>query len=317
MFCRPFQREGARGSVSRKSARRFGVPGNASSNSVRRSLSCRVSSRHTRKIKSSYHVYLSSFHDKYPLSGSRLPVLPFPPHSDADDSGTVSVDATQHDDAFFGPVPSEIEIQNALSSLQQVFGSASRVKHVRNICYCKLDSEVGEVPNTPLVNQVSSDGPETDWKEPSLSSYNPRMLQADGSDKAAFAIHLLQNDTFVQRMVNSLSSDKSVWEAVLNNEVVRELRKAITSERDRSSNGMDNNDSPNAKNVIMRLSDAAKAKLMEAFEKITKLVKKLFQSARRWKAAYEGKSNSFKDRLRVSVMLSIMIFLIVVVDRLY
>lgn len=31
---------------------------------------------------------------------------------------------------------------------------------------------------------------------------------------------------FVQRMVLSLSSDKTVWDAVMNNEVVRELRES-------------------------------------------------------------------------------------------
>ncbi|RDY00282.1 hypothetical protein CR513_16540 [Mucuna pruriens] len=115
-------------------------------------------------------------------------------------------------------------------------------------------------------------------------------------------------------MVKSLSSDKSVWDAVLKNEVVRELSKATTAERDGSSNGTVNNDSPNTKNVIMRISDAVKAKPMEAIEKITKIVNNLFPSTRHWKAAYAGKSNSFKEKPRVSVMLSIMIFLIVVVN---
>lgn len=32
----------------------------------------------------------------------------------------------------------------------------------------------------------------------------------------------------VQRMVISLSSDKAVWDAVMNNEVVRELRESVT-----------------------------------------------------------------------------------------
>lgn len=73
----------------------------------------------------------------------------------------------------------------------RVFGSASR-QHVRNV------DEVDHVTNTSLVDQVFSDGSETDWKEPSLSSYNPRMLQTDVFDKVTFAVHLLQSDACVQ-----------------------------------------------------------------------------------------------------------------------
>ena len=87
------------------------------------------------------------------------------------------------------------------------------------------------------------------------------------------------------------------------------------AERDRSSNETVDNESPNTKNVFMRISDAAKGKLMEAIQKIMKMMKNLFQSTRHWK--YAGKSNLSKDKLRVSVMLSIMIFLMVVVDRFY
>ncbi|KAH1219698.1 hypothetical protein GmHk_12G033564 [Glycine max] len=278
--------------------RRLGAPDSISS-SLQQSL-LRVSSStssHTRKIKSSLkHVYLSSSHNNMNLS----PLPSFFPDSHVQNDGD--------GDAIFGPVPSDSDVENALITLQQVFGSASR-QYVRNV------DEVDHVTNTSLVDQVFSDGSETDWKEPSLSSYNPRMLQTDVFDKVTFAVHLLQSDACVQRMVKSLSSDKSLWDAVLKNESVRELRSTITAERDRSSNETVDNESPNTKNVFMRISDAAKGKLMEAIQKIMKMMKNLFQSTRHWK--YAGKSNLSKDKLRVSVMLSIMIFLMVVVDRFY
>lgn len=89
------------------------------------------------------------------------------------------------------------------------------------------------------------------------------------------------------------------------------------AERDENSDETVDNDSPDTKNVILRMSGAVIAKLMEAIENMTEIVKKLFQSARHKRAAYAGKSNSFKMKLRVSVMLSIMIFLFVVVGRFY
>ncbi|KAK7341116.1 hypothetical protein VNO80_24040 [Phaseolus coccineus] len=246
-----------------------------------------------------------------------MPVSSFSSHSGADYSDTVFVD--DDDEPLFGPVPSPTQIQSALTSLKQVFGSSSPVQHVRNRYYYQLDMEVGDVKDTPLVDQVDSDlsEAEADWEEPSLCSYNPSMLQADLFDRASFAIHLLQTDACVERMVRSLSSDKSVWDAVQKNQAVQELRNALNAERDESSDATVNNDSPDTKNVILRMSHAVKAKLMEAIETITEIVKKLFQSARHKKAAFAGKCNSFKTKLRVSVMLSIMIFLFVVVDRFY
>nr|KYP67914.1 hypothetical protein KK1_021529 [Cajanus cajan] len=217
------------------------------------------------------------------------------------DSNALSIDSTQHDysHALFGPVPSETEIENALSFLQQLYWSSPLVTY------------------NPSVDQVPSDGLETDWTEPPLSLYNSRVLQDDEFERNNFAIHILQSDACAQRMVKSLSSDKSVWDAVQNNELVRKLKKTISGESDGSSNGMVNNDSPDTKNIIMRMSDAVKAKLMEAIEKITRIVKKLFKSEHHCKTSCEGKSNSFKDKLRVSVMFSMMIFLTVVLNRIY
>ncbi|CAJ1934295.1 unnamed protein product [Sphenostylis stenocarpa] len=278
------------------------------------SSSSSSSSGHARKIQSSCLVCLSSPCKKDPVTASQMPVSSFSSLSDADyPPDTVSVD----DEVFCGPVPSPTEIQTALTSLTQIFGSSSPVQHAKNTYYYQLDSEVGHGTDASLVDQVCSDLSETDWKEPSLCSYNPSMLQADVSDRASFAIHLLQNDACVQRMVKSLSSDKSVWDAVRQNEAIQELRNALKAERDESSDGTVASDSPDTRNVIMRMSDAVKAKLMEAIENITKIVKKLFQSAHHRQAEYAGKSNSSKMKLRVSVMLSIMIFLFVVVDRIY
>ncbi|XP_014518866.1 uncharacterized protein LOC106776072 [Vigna radiata var. radiata] len=270
---------------------------------------------HDHKIKSSYLFISSSPCKRDPFSPSQMPVSSFSSNSDdADHPNKVFVD---DDETLFGAVPSPTEIQTALTSLKQVFGSCSPVQHVKNTYHYQLDREVDHVKDTPLVDQVDSDLSEADWKEPSFSSYNPSMLQADVFDRASFAVHLLQTDACVERMVRSLSSDKSVWNAVQKNQAVQELRNALNAERDESSDGTVDNDSPDTKKFILRMSDAVIAKLMEAIENITEIVKKLFQTARHKRAAYAGKSNSFKMKLRVSFMLSIMIFLFVVVGRFY
>ncbi|PRQ32438.1 hypothetical protein RchiOBHm_Chr5g0046391 [Rosa chinensis] len=51
--------------------------------------------------------------------------------------------------------------------------------------------------------------------------------QPQGRQRVYEAFSLLQNESSVQRIVVSLSSDRAVWDAVMNNEVVRELRESF------------------------------------------------------------------------------------------
>lgn len=54
---------------------------------------------------------------------------------------------------------------------------------------------------------------------------------------------------------------------------------------------------------------------MEVFEKITKLVNELFQPQENEKTTTSGGTDGFKEKVRTSFMLSIMILLVVVVAR--
>ncbi|KAL8192805.1 hypothetical protein R6Q57_027253 [Mikania cordata] len=138
-----------------------------------------------------------------------------PSSSDNQNNSTLSFSSNHHpcpisslnqcDDFVFCTVPSMDEVHHAVASLQQV-----------------------------LNRQTSSHDSEWDfdWIEPS-----PSMLKAHrGSESVYDAFRLLQSEPSVKRMVMSLSSDKAVWEAVMNNEVVRELRDSIYE----GSNDMNN-----------------------------------------------------------------------------
>jgi hypothetical protein len=81
----------------------------------------------------------------------------------------------------------------------RVLGLASRVELLRDT-YCNISEN--ELTN---LDQVSEDDSDTDWLEPSLFPYNPKLLQANGSDRVYYAIHLLQTDPSVQ--VNSMLYD--------------------------------------------------------------------------------------------------------------
>ncbi|KAK9706563.1 hypothetical protein RND81_07G135100 [Saponaria officinalis] len=77
---------------------------------------------------------------------------------------------------------------------------------------------------TDMLQRGSSVGSDMDWIEPSMQLYDQRLAQSYGWEKVYGAFHLLQTEPSVQKMVVSLSSDKAVWDAVLKNETVREIR---------------------------------------------------------------------------------------------
>ncbi|KAJ9681473.1 hypothetical protein PVL29_020372 [Vitis rotundifolia] len=130
------------------------------------------------------------------------------------------------DDFVFGSVPSEDEVRNALFDLQQALDPSSDSQFIKDKFGCNSDKEAMDAISSPTggsILKVSSIS-ESDWREPSLQLCNPMVLQTYGSNRVYDAFHLLQTDTDIQRMVMAISSDNTVWDAVLNNEVVKELR---------------------------------------------------------------------------------------------
>ncbi|KAI8029170.1 hypothetical protein LOK49_LG01G01274 [Camellia lanceoleosa] len=226
-----------------------------------------------------------------------------------------------YDDFVFGSVPSEDEVQHALSSLQQVLDPAAFSQFIKDRLAYNSDNDVADEITSPtgLVTRVSSVGTELDWIEPSMQPCNPRMLQRHGSDRVYDAFHLLQTDPSIQRMVVSLSSDKAVWNAILSNEVVRELRESL-SEAD--NNVLENLDdcsdgcSKAATNILSWIFDNTKAKVMELIDKVMKLVNELFQPPEDEKKTTGGAAtDAFQEKLQTAFMLSIVVLLIVVVSR--
>ncbi|PNX97529.1 hypothetical protein L195_g020759, partial [Trifolium pratense] len=120
------------------------------------------------------------------------------------------------------------------------------------------------------------------------------------------------------KLVKSLSTDETVWEAVLNNEVVQELRESISADQGHDLQSLDdiaNDDPDNTTNVLIWLLSTAPAKFMEVIKKITKIVINFFQRLFNKTAAHREDSQPFIEKLRAAFMLSIMVLLIVVVRR--
>lgn len=293
-----------------------------------------TSPRGTRKVISPNNLTLSS-------SGS-APSLPIPTNSggpgptswspfsvpQCDDYDWVSVDDGSEeerpvgfdDDFVLGPVPSIDEVHEAVTALTHVFDAPSHSQLIRDKFSCTVDKDLAyQISDPTLLNRVSSVGSELDWKEPSPVPCDPRALLSYGSQRVHEAFRLLQTEPSVQKIVVSLSSDKAVWDAVLNNPVVRELRETYYADENTDPPASESSDetgeeSNRALNFVKWIFDNTRARAMEVFETITKLVNEFFKPPAGEKTS-AGTKDPFEDKLRISFLLSIMVLLIVVVTR--
>eukprot|EP00262_Sarcandra_glabra_P006253 TRINITY_DN18387_c0_g1_i2.p1 TRINITY_DN18387_c0_g1~~TRINITY_DN18387_c0_g1_i2.p1 ORF type:complete len:212 (+),score=30.35 TRINITY_DN18387_c0_g1_i2:135-770(+) len=177
-----------------------------------------------------------------------------------------------------------------------------------NLSFQLFDAD--QVPNsTDMRHRVSSDEMKPDSTEPALH-HNLMALQSRGRDKVFDAFRLLHINSSVQRLVVSLSSDKAVWNAILNNETVQELRESFCAGAENSR--MKNSDrSPDVAACIMSwMVKTMQEKIMDFIEKITKIVNELFHPQDK-----EKKMDLFEDILSTSFMLSVMVVLIIIVTR--
>ncbi|XP_073121434.1 uncharacterized protein [Henckelia pumila] len=219
-----------------------------------------------------------------------------------------------YDDFVFATVPSRDEVQHAVSALQHVAGIRYPNEELADDSGMNFPNEDGS--SMGITKSLSSDELESDWVEPSPYLCDYQMLQPQGSQRVYDAFHLLQTDPSVQRMVISLSSDKAVWDAVLNNDVVRELRGSITQVDDEvreSAEASPDDGSNPLKDIMEWVIENARAKIMELVNKITDIVHDIFHPSD------EGERDGIKDpveeKLRTSLLLSVVVLLIVVINR--
>uniref|UniRef100_A0A7N1A0L2 Uncharacterized protein n=1 Tax=Kalanchoe fedtschenkoi TaxID=63787 RepID=A0A7N1A0L2_KALFE len=230
------------------------------------------------------------------------------------------------DDFVLGPAPSRHEAQSAVTALQQVVETASFSQLVRDKYGTGTDTDVfGHVASpTRFDHRFASSLSESDWVEPSLQLCHTGALQSRGSGTVYDAFHLLQTEPSVQRMVISLSSDPAVWNAVLNNEVVQELRESVSKDDDSIIPSLETDAEGSgaaAAGILERLFNSTKAKAMEMVEMINQLVNDLFQPLEgndkaSTAASTDSSTNArFEEKLRYSLMLTVVVLLIVAVAR--
>uniref|UniRef100_A0A803NTC0 Uncharacterized protein n=2 Tax=Cannabis sativa TaxID=3483 RepID=A0A803NTC0_CANSA len=320
------------------------ISSSSSSSTTTATTSTTTNPKHAQKklsLSSPSPVSSSSSSSSSPFASLNVPVssvhgLPTSsswPHSDELD--WVSVDEGYPDedtsygfvDDYFGlgPVPSDFEVHNAISALQQVFNADSYSNLIRDRFSLELDRDHEDhLVMSPtglaqrVVSPVVSDESDSDWMEPSICMCNSKLLQYHGSDRVYDAFNLLRTEPLVQKMVKSLSSDEAVWNAVMNNEVVRELKESFSAAEDggeKNWDGRPKEECNEATNIVKLIFDSTRGKIMQVIEKITKIMNDLFQPPEKEKTTASEMADLFKEKLRTSFMLSIMVLLVVVITR--
>ncbi|KAF3626110.1 putative leucine-rich repeat receptor-like protein kinase TDR-like [Capsicum annuum] len=239
------------------------------------------------------------------------------------------------DDFILGPVPSTDEVHHAVSALHKVLEPSYFSDSTKGgLGYKSNKDTTAELASSiNLMREVrSSSGSASDWIEPSMHICNSKLLKSYGSNRVYDAFHLLQTEPSIQKMVISLSSDKAVWDAVLNNEAVREIRDSLKQvdkfdysyilvdaadnglQAGSSEEGLNKSDSDGTVDIISWIFVNTKEKVLEIVEKIIEFVNEWFQPPEE-ETTSEENTDPFEGRLRTSFFLSVVVLLVVVIAR--
>ncbi|KAL6965074.1 hypothetical protein U1Q18_036132 [Sarracenia purpurea var. burkii] len=207
---------------------------------------------------------------------------------------------------------------NSFSSPPNIPISANSPALIRPIPASFYDSVFGFVPTRTEVEKAISDfrsfmlgsrSSESGWLHQMLQLYNPRI------GVVADAFHLLQTESSVLRIVTSISTDKAVWNAILNNPEIQNLRDSPSTVNQGESRRSSGEDSDVSSPIIEWILNITREKILELVEKFISLVNLIFQPPEKMKLSAAEGADQVNDKLRSSVLLSVVILLIVVVTR--
>ncbi|KAK4763970.1 hypothetical protein SAY87_013408 [Trapa incisa] len=170
-----------------------------------------------------------------------------------------------------------------------------------------------------FLSGISSTGSNINWVR-LLGSCDREINISAGLGRVIHAFHMLQAVPSFKRLVISLSSDRAIWEAILNNEAVWNLQESLKSESGISgiSAGAGAGAKPHSGlDIFGWFLEILKEKIDELLEKFRSLVDEIFkQQSDRMKATTAGTATaSFQEEVRSSLLLSVVILLIVVLAR--
>jgi len=234
-------------------------------------------------------------------------------------------DHVVHDRLIFGSVPTQKEVQEAVSDLQDaitqgiipVSGTFDHNTALSSSSSVHEESDSVEV-STMQGTENKSCGTLVNPNQMEQEFYEEkcRIVQKDGHNNVREAFDMLQSNPAVQGMVISLASDKAMWDALLKNEKVIEFREALQKGESIPPELSKDSEKPHRhqENPFMQAFEITKMKVMECFEKITEVLHLFFGLADK-KVLFEKDGDPLERTLKASLMLSVAVLLIILVKR--
>ncbi|RWV97401.1 hypothetical protein GW17_00039808 [Ensete ventricosum] len=143
-----------------------------------------------------------------------------------------------------------------------------------------------------------------------------KEFYSQGQQKIVNLFNLLQTNPELQRIVVSLSTDKAIWEAIMKNAAVQDLKESFFSgckiEAGSIQHDLLNGVGDFATIIVRWILDNIKTKVMGLIDKITHLVVELFHCVER-----ERSMHILDDVLRSLFMLAVMATIVVVIKRIH
>ncbi|KAK8934860.1 hypothetical protein KSP39_PZI015023 [Platanthera zijinensis] len=213
----------------------------------------------------------------------------------------------------FGPAPSKEEAEAAVSALKLVSlpTICSQFGRDETISFSEDAFDQTPSPHENLMRaSASKSGQELYGLKTVLSQVQHKVLNA---------LRLLRVNPSVQSMVVSLSSDKAVWNAVMKNEMVQELRKSYNADTylkyaesaARMSTARHSDAYPDIVSQILSwIFEIARGAVMCFIEDMIGLVNKLFRAD-----CIAAHMDIVSDMVRSSFMVSILVFFVVILKR--
>ncbi|KAL8028332.1 hypothetical protein ABFX02_14G152200 [Erythranthe guttata] len=189
--------------------------------------------------------------------------------------------------SVFGSVPTRFEVEKAILDLQRLMHGLSNTKP-------KLDG---------LQSLVRSE-----------DEYS-RMLQAPGFLKFRDTFSMMQREPIFKNTVISISCDRAVWEAILSNSAVHDLQGSIPPAKEEIKGVSCNQETDIAIIVLKWIMGFTKSKVFELVEKFGFLVNEILQTGPKGKSNSDNVADLLEEKVRSSLLLSLVIVLIVVVTR--
>ncbi|XP_056174240.1 uncharacterized protein LOC130140032 isoform X3 [Syzygium oleosum] len=183
--------------------------------------------------------------------------------------------------SFLGLLPSELEIEKAIRALLDLWQCAS------------------------------SSGSDQNWmqlfgcRDPSAS-----ILLSSGWGRVRHALHLLQTEPAIKRLVISVVLDKAFWSAIMNNQSVQQFQELLLSDKTESPQICEEVNW--GTNDLWWLLDILKDKIMDLVEKFKLLLIETLQPSQPHK---KEATAELEEKVGSSLLLSVLIILIVVLAR--